>query len=168
MRRALLTLLAEKPLEQITTRDITAEARVGYATFYRHYETKEALLNDVAKHQVDHLVSQAMPVLTPNDSLALCNHFCRYIQSHWSLWKALLIGGAATAIKDELVSEARLIADSWPGLDSEFPTDLGIALIVSATVEMLVWWLNQDRPLAAEKVADIYHRMIVSPAISQW
>jgi len=168
MRRALLSLIAERAFDQITTRDITAAAGIGYATFYRHYDSKEVLLNDVAKQQVDDLVRDAASVLNPSDSLAVCLHLCVYIESRWELWSALVKGGAAGAIKDELINEARVIAAAWPGLDSDFPAELGIALIVSATVELIVWWVSQEQPLAAEKVADIYHRMIVAPAIAQW
>ncbi len=42
---ALLELLERQPLEAITIREITDAAGVGYATFYRHYATKAALLD---------------------------------------------------------------------------------------------------------------------------
>ena len=45
MEAALLALLARKPLEQITIREVAAEAGVSYATFFRHHPTKEALLD---------------------------------------------------------------------------------------------------------------------------
>ena len=45
---ALLELLEERPFDQLTIREITARAGTGYATFFRHYPDKEALLHDVA------------------------------------------------------------------------------------------------------------------------
>ena len=45
---ALLALIEEKPFDQLTIREITGRAGTGYATFFRHYPTKEALLADVA------------------------------------------------------------------------------------------------------------------------
>jgi AcrR family transcriptional regulator len=37
LREALLELLQNQPLEQISIRDIAAAAGVGYTTCYRHY-----------------------------------------------------------------------------------------------------------------------------------
>ena len=48
LRRALLDLLEDKSLEQITIRDITAAAGIGYTTFFRHHPTTESLLDDLA------------------------------------------------------------------------------------------------------------------------
>ena len=45
---ALLALLVERPFEQLTVREITAKAAIGYATFFRHCPDKDALLNEVA------------------------------------------------------------------------------------------------------------------------
>src|SRR4051812_48772526 len=41
---ALLALMQEKNYNAITIRDITDRADLGYMTFYRHYENKDALL----------------------------------------------------------------------------------------------------------------------------
>src|SRR3984957_4664921 len=79
LRRALLRLLDLKPLEQITIRDICEVARVGYTTFFRHYPTKGALLNDGAADEMGRLVGLAMSVADSSDdtraaSIALCTY----------------------------------------------------------------------------------------------
>src|SRR6516162_647905 len=56
LRRALLELLEHKAWDEITVRDITSMADISYATFFRHYSTKEALLNEVASDQMRSLV----------------------------------------------------------------------------------------------------------------
>ena len=48
LRQAMTALAGELPLEAITVRAIAARAGVGYATFFRHYADKDALLGDVA------------------------------------------------------------------------------------------------------------------------
>jgi AcrR family transcriptional regulator len=44
------------PLEQISIRDIAADSHVGYTTFFRHYPTKEALLEDLARDEMERLL----------------------------------------------------------------------------------------------------------------
>ena len=40
----LLELMKEKPFEEITVSDIVRRAEVGRASFYRHFDTKEAVM----------------------------------------------------------------------------------------------------------------------------
>ena len=40
---ALLSLLEEKAFDQITIRDIVGRADIGYATFFRNYDSKAAV-----------------------------------------------------------------------------------------------------------------------------
>src|SRR5690606_8197096 len=74
---ALLELLEERPFDQLTIREITARAGTGYATFFRHYPTKDALLSDVASEEIAELLARAVPILSAIDSyestLALCS-----------------------------------------------------------------------------------------------
>ena len=68
IRKAFLQLLDQKPLEQITIREIAAAASVGYTTFFRHHPSKEELLNEIAATEIKHLIEMALPVLGSIDS----------------------------------------------------------------------------------------------------
>ena len=67
---ALLSLLEERPFEQITVKEITARAAVGYATFFRRYPDKETLLHDLAADEISRLLAMTLPVLYAVDSIA--------------------------------------------------------------------------------------------------
>ncbi len=47
LQEALISLTLEKGYDEVTIREITDRADVGYTTFFRHYPDKEALLADV-------------------------------------------------------------------------------------------------------------------------
>src|SRR5436305_623348 len=96
LRDALLVLLEQKPFEQITIREIAAQSGTGYATFFRHYETKGELLNDIAAAEIGGLLALALPVLfVETDSRAAARTLCAYVDERRTLWSALLTGGAA-------------------------------------------------------------------------
>ena len=96
LRQALLRLLDLKPLEQITIRDISEVARVGYTTFFRHHPTKDSLLNDVAADEMGRLVGLALSVAdTTSDTRSASIALCTYVDEHRKLWSTLLTGGAA-------------------------------------------------------------------------
>jgi AcrR family transcriptional regulator len=164
LRRALLRLLDLKPLEQITIRDICDVADVGYTTFFRHHSTKESLLNDVAAEQMGQLVGLALPVADSSDARAASVALCTYVDSHRKLWSTLLTGGAAGAMRDELMRLSRLIAatrarpGAWP------PPEIATILVVSSTIELLSWWLRDSKPLTIEQVAEIHERVVLTPA----
>jgi AcrR family transcriptional regulator len=167
LRRALLELLEVKPLDQITIRDITAAAGVGYTTFFRHHPTKETLLDDLAAEQVGRLVGLALPVLDATDTRGACLALCSYFNEHRALWTTLLTGGAAGAIREELMRISREIAAARPPPDSWLPAEVGVIITVSSTVELLAWWLRQEDTFSVEQIAEILDRVVISPTVNK-
>src|SRR5262245_56777434 len=110
LRNGLLELLERKSLEQITIRDIVARSNIGYATFFRHHATKEALLRDLAADQIDGLVNMALRALDAVDSRAACLALCAYVAERRALWSTLLTGGASGAMREEFVRIASRVA----------------------------------------------------------
>jgi AcrR family transcriptional regulator len=162
LRRALLELLQAKPLEQITIRDIADSAGVGYTTYFRHYPSKEALLDDLAADEIERLCDLTLPVYDAADSFSACLALCRYVDGNRPLWSTLLTGGAAGAVRDALLRQGRAASASRaPGW---LPEDLGVVLAVSVTVELMTWWLRQPDPLPAARIAEILDRVAISPA----
>src|SRR5437867_13029783 len=68
LHEALLALLEEKPFDAITVRDISARAGIGYATFFRHYPGKSALLDDVAADEIHELLALGLAQLEAVDT----------------------------------------------------------------------------------------------------
>ncbi len=167
LRKALVTLLEKKTLEQIVIRDITDAARVGYATFYRHYPTKEALMTDLASKEVDRVIAMAQPKTDAADTLSACVTLCTYVHEHRVLWKTLLTRGVDTLIKKEFLRAARELATTRAKSNHWLPAELGITLAVSSTVELLAWWLSQAKPMPGKRAAEILNRIVIAPAVSQ-
>ena len=160
---ALLKLLAQKSLDQITIREIAAEAGVHYATFFRHHPTREALLDQVAAEQIEQLVALTLPVLDSADSLAAVTALCVYVEDHRRLWTALLTGGAAAAMRAELLRISREVAVDRAPPDAWLPVELAVNCSVSLIFETLAWWLAQATdPASVEQVARILNRLLSS------
>jgi AcrR family transcriptional regulator len=166
LRTALLALLERMQLDQITVRDIVAEADVGYATFFRHHASKEELLNEIAAEQVGCLMDLTMPLLDPTDTRVSCLALCEYVNQHRVLWSALLTGGAAAALRAEFI---RLARDGAVGKRTSdwIPVELGTVYGVGATIEILTWWLRTPAgDYTPEQVAEFLDRLVVAPATS--
>jgi AcrR family transcriptional regulator len=162
LRAALLALLERKPLEQITIREITAEAGVHYATFFRHHPTKEALLDDVAADQIDRLVELTLPVLDAVDWHASFLALATYVAEHRKLWTVLLTGGAAGAMRAELLRVSKQVAEGRAPPDLVIPMELAVICTVSLIVEIVSWWLRQpEAAVSVDQVALLLHRMVL-------
>lgn len=166
LRGALLQLLQDKPLEQITIREITAQAGVGYATFFRHHPTKEALLRDLAADQINGLAGMALPALSAIDSRATCVALCSYVNERRALWATLLTGGAAGALREEFIRASREAAAHFDAHDW-LPVELGVVHASSAIIEILAWWLRQPKPISVARIAEIMDRLVVGPLVTK-
>ena len=166
IRKAFLQLLDQKPLEQITIREIAAAASVGYTTFFRHHPSKEELLNEIAATEIKHLIEMALPVLGSIDSREATLAMCGYVAEHRVLWSTLLTGGAANVLREEFIRLALQVAASWKSENEWLPAEVGVILVTSGTIELLAWWLKQKDPIPVEKLATIFDRTVISPIVS--
>ena len=165
LRRALLQLIEHRAFDEITIREITEQAGIGYATFYRHFPTKAALLDDLAAEQIRHLVGLALPVLQATNSQAACRAKFAYVDEHRSLWHALLTGGAASAVREEIIQISREVALAYLPQKPSAADELAFRLTASALVEVLTWWLERADHVSANAAADLLDRLVIAPVI---
>ena len=166
LRSALLELLEEGSFEQFTVKEITARANVGYATFFRQYTDREELLHDLAADEIRRMLTMALPVLYSVDSLASNQALCSYVWEHRKLWRALLTGGAASALKEEYLKQALDVAMEGPDPRAWLPGDLAVTFSVTVLLEVLAWWLKHSDPPSIKKMAKIINHLAVVPIYS--
>ena len=162
---AMLALLSEMPFDQVTIREITARAGTGYATFFRHYPDKEALLGDVASQEITSLLAMTMPVLGSASSKETTRALCRHVAEHRKLWFALLTGGAAGILRAEFIRQARDLAQGMEQQDGWLPADLAVVYGTGSTIDLLAWWLAHYETWSADQIAAILDRLIIAPLL---
>ena len=169
LRGALLRLLEEQSFDQITIRDICASAGAGYATYFRHYPDKGALLNDLAAVAISELLERAVPILYAVDTRAACVALCKYVDERRQLWSTLLTGGAAGTLREEFMRQGRLLAVEAKAAKqrrvSWLPADLAVVFGVSGVIEVLAWWLQHRRAFTVEEIAVIVDRLVIAPIL---
>ncbi len=161
LRDALLRLLERGPFDQITVRDICAEAGVHYATFFRHHAGKEALLDSVAAEQIATSVELTLPIKDAGDDRGSIRALCAFIDERRALWAILLNGGAGAAMRSEWLRHARIVAETRESVASWLPKELGTICSTSLIVETVAWWLSQpDGAYAIDEVAEMLDRLV--------
>ncbi len=165
LRASLLKLMELRQFDQITIRQITAEAGVSYATFFRHFTSKQQMLDEIATEEVRGLLAMALPLVEnfPADTSSSLK-LCEYVDEHRNLWGVLLNGGAAPALKQECIRVTLEYAEARKG--PWLPLDLGSLHGASASIEILAWWLRSPRRYPPERIAAIIDHLVVAPLIS--
>jgi AcrR family transcriptional regulator len=166
LRTAFLALVQRKGLDDISIRDIVAEAGIGYATYFRHYASKTALLEAVVADEINELIDLTLPPLDPADTRTSAIALFRHVDEHRALWSALLTGGAAGTIREEFAKVARSRGPDHIRLDTWLPTELGVLYGVAATIEIIAWWLRQGRAVPVEQIAEIHDRLVLTPTVA--
>lgn len=162
IREALQSLLQSNAIEQITIKDIAAEADIGYTTFFRHFQTKEASLADLADSEAAELLDYSFPLLEAEDSRASCVALCRHVEAKRRVWSALLTSGAASFVREALAAHTVEKSKDWPDKRTWLPAGVGTTLIIGLTIEVLTWWLTHAPQFSADQVAEIMDRLFVA------
>lgn len=167
LREALLTLLQTRSFDQITVRDICATAGVHYATFFRHHQTKESLLDVTAREQIAQLSERAMAIRGSGDYEAGFRALCTYVEEHRDLFSTLLNGGAGAAMREEWVRQAKTVAATKPPVNHWLPLDLGVICAATLMAETLAWWVSQPAgTVSVDQITSILMRLLTTAIIA--
>ena len=163
LHRALLTLAERMPFAAITVTAIAQEAGIGYATFFRHYRDKQALLAAIAGDFIDELIVE-MGAPIAGDTRAAALTLARFVEQRRGICHALLVG-AGDAIRKEVVDRAVRSTQSIPDREPHaFPREMLISHTVAATLTILAWWLEHPQALDSERLADALDRLVLAPS----
>lgn len=165
LRAAMLTLLETHRFDDLTVRQICKEAGIGYATFFRHYADKDALLSAVASQEIADLIAHSAGLLFSADMRGSTMALCDFVAGHRALWTTLLTGGAAAMVREELLAQARELAAAAPQAEGSIPKDLAVVVSVSSVLEILGWWLQNGAGMPRADVAAIIERLAIAPVM---
>lgn len=152
IRTAFLELMKEKDYQSITVKDIAQKAMINRKTFYFHYETKEALYNEMANE----VTSIIKPVEILNDIQSsekegqrkILHHLLKELKKHTDVCSVFLNNTNPAfsnmlkiQLSDALLSKTEIIKRTQDtGFTFEFLLDTYYAIFQI----ILKWWLNSD------------------------
>ncbi len=158
---AFLALLERRSLEEITIRDITDEAGVSYPTFFRRFSGKDDLLNHIAAEEIRKLLNLGQNAIVQPPQEESGQALCDYVQAHRRLWKTLLNGGAAPAMREEFMRAAREITATRGRANPWLPADLAVPFVTSGVFEILAWWMRMPEDYPEENVIRLFDALII-------
>lgn len=168
LAKALIALTLERGYEAVTIRDITERAEIGYATFFRHYPDKEALLQEVLHVFVEELTEKLGGSTSNTDAAHEGKLIFEYVQQHRALCHLLLASKGTSDILRAIEQSGHLADRQQKQISSQPKVPIEIALNhwLAATLALIEWWLQQGMPYTPEQMGAIYRDLIVQPTES--
>lgn len=182
LRDALLELIEERGFDAITVGEIAERAMVSRAAFYRYYQDKYDLVEQIFDEAMQTFVSDIglrshasvsfdlQNVPTPQRWVKLFEHFAQYerlyrvlLSGKGSPWFAKKMRASLAEMRSEHEQEHASTIDGKRA-DSSPASAGGLvpALIDALLIDTVVWWLEQGRPYPPKQVATYCWRLIIS------
>jgi len=161
---ALIALTLEQGYEAVSIRDITERAGIGYATFFRHYRDKEALLGDVLEAILEELITLVQPE-SAADPRVTGRLIFAHAQQHSALYRVLLASqGSSDLLWRVHEIGVQGVLDTYRERpDSAVPSEIAANHIIASFLALIDWWLYHDMPYPPERMGEIYAALIIEP-----
>lgn len=164
LRDALVEMIEERGFDLLTVGEITERAMVSRAAFYRNYQDKYDLVEQIfaeAMRALFNAVSEIETAHSPQIWVKFFEHIAEYNRLYRALlgrkgspWFVLKMRAALT----NLIKEFGRVSPQWqPGAappmyptTDEFIPDL----VATMFVEAITWWLEKSMPYPPEEIAN--------------
>ena len=163
---ALVSLILERGLENITVTAVRKRAQVGHVTFYRHYKTLDELLADILMNTMQDLAELLRQQDTIFDeSVALF----RFVKEHQDRFRLYVSLPETHPVREVLKAEAvKIVVERWEARGtSPVPMDVSVNHLVESSYTFIRWHLNHIDDHTPEQVAQFYFDLIVTGAESK-
>lgn len=173
---AFTKLLETKRFEKITVQEIIDEANIGRSTFYAHFETKDELLKNICEELFGHIIDSAVDkththgLYSDKDApQSVFCHLLQHLQENDNNILGLLSCESSEIFlryfKDSLneLIQTRVMNDK-PKHYQDLPQDFLINHISGSFVEMILWWLKNNKKNTPEQL-DRYFRAVIEPIL---
>jgi AcrR family transcriptional regulator len=162
LREALIALIEERGFEALTIGELTSRAMVSRAAFYRNYQDKYDLVEQIFEEAMNALL-KAIGDLGQEHPAEIWVTFFEHIAEYERLYRALLgRKGSPWFVRKMRASLADLIkergrfphgADAFKRPVHTFSDDFVPDMVSAMFVEAITWWLEQGRPYTPKEIA---------------
>jgi AcrR family transcriptional regulator len=167
LQEALIALILEHGYDAVSIREITERADVGYATFFRHYPDKDALLAAILHQMKDdfgELLAPQWIVSDPEGSSVLFE----YVQENFELCKVLLDSASTMALLRPVQEVA--LKDVVKNFDAQsaspIPVEMAASHLISSLIMMVRWWIEQGMPYTPEEMGRYTAELVIRPLMA--
>jgi AcrR family transcriptional regulator len=171
LKEALIELAAERGFDAITVGDLAKRATVNRATFYRHYQDKYDLLEQIFQDSISQFASDLGPPgqvaksISPENPPERWVKFFGHFAEHERLYHTLLGSKGsswfAAKMRDYFIGlleereeqRAQLPAFRGKTFKSKMPRKVAMTLASNLLISTIAWWLESGKHNSPRQIA---------------
>ncbi|MBN1439444.1 MAG: TetR/AcrR family transcriptional regulator [Anaerolineales bacterium] len=160
---AIVELASTRPYDSISIREITEKADVGYATFFRHYDSKDDLLLElfdrVTQSMEDPAGGSGEDHFRNEGRLAFSQ-----VKQNEAVFRSILQNHAFTRkLRKVLIEHINrgMRRHGVRQLHPEIPTEIMVHQMAVGVIGLFEWWLDQKMRTPIDTMARIYELTIM-------
>lgn len=162
---ALIGLLEDKPIDQVTIREVLDRAGVGRSTFYVHYRDKEDLLLSQFENGLEMWSNILSAQREKSRRVVAVTEFFGHVASARRLYRSLVAAGRIQSFFDLAHGYfARGIAQRLNDIGVSIPSKRELEArsyaLSGNLVSLLRWWLDRGAKEPPEDMDRLFHRML--------
>jgi AcrR family transcriptional regulator len=179
LQEALIELTAERGFDAITVGDIAKRATVNRATFYRHYQDKYDLLEQIFQDAIIQFASDLGPpgevarTIDANNPPERWVRFFEYFREHERLYRPLLGSRGSSwfvaRVRDQftnLMEEREKKREQLPALrgkrlEDKMPRKVVITLASNLLIGTIAWWLENGKQYSPRQIASWFLNLAI-------
>ncbi|MFK7802890.1 MAG: TetR/AcrR family transcriptional regulator [Anaerolineae bacterium] len=162
LQNALVELVASQGYEHVTIRDITKKAQVGYKTFFRHYESKETLLQAILNKIKESFQQNALLPSEPNAMERNTLACLKIAKENKGLLLAVLKSPMANQLLQPVIDMAQQDRTSFFGR-LIVPNDIVDHHFATSMMSLIQWWLENDQAYSIDQMAEYINLLVIRP-----
>ena len=165
LSEAIINLTLTSGYENVLVKDITRYADVGYATFYRHFKSKDELLRYAMKDSLEQLKQAVEPMDNLYDeAVAMYTH----IRKRRSFYQVFLQLSQDNELRQEILQDmAELFLRRYKSHDdSSIPMEVSVNHVIASSNELVRWYLDHMEEYSPERVAAMHCDLVLKSVVS--
>lgn len=166
LKQAIHNLINEKPYRDITVREITERADIGYMTFYRHFESKDHLL----LYLTQTMLEEALEPYRHGNCQGVGRAVFQLVDQQRVLFGIILLDDAAHLVRrwlQDMIAQNMLNAPDLLPNDEHHAITNEIATMhfASSILNLITWWLDRKVSYSTVQMSQIYEQLMLEPTL---
>lgn len=162
---ALIALVLEKPIDEVTVQQVLNRAGVGRSTFYLHFRDKD----DLFLSQLEDGLEMWTTALSKNQEksrrVAPVREFFAHVADARKLYESLVDSGRIQAFFDLAQGYfargiARRLKEISPANPGQHELDACSHGLAGNLLSLLKWWMDRGAKESPQAIDEVFHRMV--------
>lgn len=153
LKKALLKLMSVKPIQEISITELVSEANVTRATFYKHYQYKEELLDEIMRDMIRdfneacHQSFQDSEYAYVKQKRSMSMNMFNHIFENADMYKLITTSGYSFKFFKYLTVSIKglLLSDmDFQDANNDIDRDLLFSSIAFSVIGIIIEWIKKD------------------------